>query len=166
MLQRKVCMLGTLGVGKTSLVRRFVDSMFQDEYKTTVGVKIDKKVVRLERLEVTLMLWDIEGVDQFKDLHHSHLRGAAGYLLIVDGTRPKSLAHALEIEREASTVLGNVPRTIAFNKSDLQEQWTVPENELDGLRSDGRIVMTTSAKTGDNVEAMFRDLADRMTGHE
>src|SRR4030095_6092425 len=90
-VQKKVCMLGTFAVGKTSLVRRFVESIYSDKYHTTVGVKIDKKVVPVDGEEVMLMLWDIEGTESEHEMRMSYLRGAAGYLMVVDGTRQETL---------------------------------------------------------------------------
>jgi GTPase SAR1 family protein len=78
MIQKKVCMLGSFSVGKTSLVRRFVESMFSDAYLTTVGVKIDKKPLQVEGNDLTLMLWDIYGEDDFQKMRMSYLRGARG----------------------------------------------------------------------------------------
>ena len=85
MIQKKVCMLGGTGVGKTSLVSQFVTSLFSDSYMTTIGVKVDKKVVAVEDREVTLVLWDIYGEDEFQTVRPSYLRGASGYLLVADG---------------------------------------------------------------------------------
>src|SRR4026209_2201357 len=87
MLQKKICMLGGFGVGKTSLVSRFVTSIFSDTYLTTIGVKIDKKTFAVDAHEMTLMLWDIYGQDEFQTVRDSYLRGASGYLLVADGTR-------------------------------------------------------------------------------
>ena len=81
MIQKKICMLGTLAVGKTSLVRRFVQSMFGENYKTTIGVKVDKKTVTLEGREVQLMLWDLAGEDRFNGLQTTYVRGSAGLIL-------------------------------------------------------------------------------------
>src|SRR5574342_650264 len=106
MIQKKICMLGSFSVGKTSLVRRFVESIFSDTYLTTVGVKIDKKQLRVDDHDVTLMLWDIYGEDEFQKLHMSYLRGAAGLLLVVDGTRRSTLDKALAIKEEAYKTLG------------------------------------------------------------
>jgi small GTP-binding protein len=86
MTQKKICMLGSFSVGKTSLVARYVSSVFSDKYLTTVGVKIDKKTVAVDGADVTLLLWDIYGEDDFQKLRMSYLRGASGYLLVVDGT--------------------------------------------------------------------------------
>ena len=91
MIQKKVCMLGASAVGKTSLVGRFVQGIFSDKYLTTVGVKIDKKKVSLDSGEMTLMLWDIYGQDEFQTIRDTYLRGATGYLLVADGTRYSTL---------------------------------------------------------------------------
>ena len=87
MIQKKICLLGGFGVGKTSLVSRFVHSIFSDKYLTTVGVKIDKKRVDLGSQQVDLVIWDIYGEDDFQKVRMSYLRGASGYLLVADGTR-------------------------------------------------------------------------------
>src|ERR1041385_1285654 len=90
-IQRKICMLGGFGVGKTSLVKRYVESIFSETYLTTVGVKIDKKTVDLSDLIVNLILWDVAGEDDISSLRMSYLRGSAGYVLVADGTRPSTL---------------------------------------------------------------------------
>ena len=97
MLQKKICLLGAFGVGKTSLTRRFVDSIFSDTYLTTVGVKIDKKTVAVNGNTVNLLIWDIAGEDEVSAVRTSYLRGAAGYLLVVDVTRAQTLAVAKSI---------------------------------------------------------------------
>ena len=91
MLQKKICMLGSFAVGKTSLVRRFVESIYSDVYQTTVGVKIDKKNVKVSEKEVSLVLWDIYGEDDYQKMHWTYLRGASGYLLVADGTRARPM---------------------------------------------------------------------------
>ncbi len=75
MIQKKICMLGSFAVGKTSLVRRFVESIYSDAYHTTVGVKIDKKTVQQNGTEVSLLLWDLYGEDEFQKMRWSYLRG-------------------------------------------------------------------------------------------
>ena len=162
MVQKKVCMLGSFSVGKTSLVRRFVESMFSDAYLTTVGVKIDKKLLQVDGNDVTLMLWDIYGEDDFQKLRMSYLRGASGFLLVVDGTRRATLDKALAIKEEADKALGSVHAVLVLNKCDLIEQWEIEpekENELSGR---GWSLVRTSAKTGQGVEEVFTALARAM----
>jgi len=162
MLQKKVCMLGSFSVGKTSLVRRFVESMFSDAYLTTVGVKIDKKVLRSGEQEVTLVLWDIYGEDEFQRLRMSHLRGASGFLFVADGTRRATLDKAIAIKEEALKALGPVQFVLALNKTDLVEQWQIEPEKENELISRGWNVIRTSAKTGEGVELAFSTLTQAM----
>ena len=99
MIQKKICMVGAFAVGKTSLVQRFVRSIFSEKYKTTVGVKIDKKVMNVNSQDLTLILWDLHGEDEFQELQRSYLRGTSGYFLVVDGTRPVTLDRARYLQR-------------------------------------------------------------------
>jgi small GTP-binding protein len=164
MIQKKVCMLGTFAVGKTSLVRRFVESIYSEKYHTTVGVKIDKKVVQLDSSELMLISWDIEGTETEHELRKSYLRGAAGYLLVVDGTRQDTLYKALALQTRVNETLGPVPFLLLMNKLDLADQWRISERETAALREKGWEVIQTSAKTGFGVEDAFHGLAKKLSG--
>ena len=158
MIQKKVCMLGGFAVGKTSLVSRFVRSIFSDKYLTTVGVKIDKKTVKAGDREVTLVLWDINGQDEFQDVQESYLRGTSGYLLVVDGTRRQTLETASQLQQKAEAVAGQVPFVVVLNKSDLATEWQVDERGIVKLAEQGWPIVRTSAKTGEGVEETFLKL--------
>ena len=162
MIQKKVCMLGTYAVGKTSLVRRFVESIYTDKYHTTVGVKIDKKQLPVGDKELMMMLWDVEGTDTEHELRTSYLRGAAGYLLVADGTRNDTLYKALAIQARVEEAIGKVPFLLLLNKMDLAEEWSVTERELAALKEKGWDVLSTSAKSGRGVEEAFNSLAQKM----
>ncbi|MBN2056980.1 GTP-binding protein [bacterium] len=162
MLQKKICMLGAFAVGKTSLVQRFVKSLFSEKYQTTVGVRIDKKVVTLGDESVNLLLWDIQGEDELQKLRLSYLRGASGYLLVVDGTRAGTVTTALALQEAAAGEMGQVPFVCIVNKADLTEEWEVGPEEMARLKSRGWNVLTSSAKTGEGVEEAFLDLTRRM----
>lgn len=159
MLQKKICLLGAFGVGKTSLVRRYVDTIFSDAYLTTVGVKIDKKVLTLGTEPLALILWDIAGEDDMAAVRLSYLRGAAGYLLVVDGTRPETLETAASIQSRVNAEVGRIPFLALLNKADLVEDWALPPERIETLQAAGWTFRRTSAKTGDGVEASFQDLA-------
>ena len=162
MIQKKICMLGTFAVGKTSLVRRFVESIYSDKYHTTVGVKVDKKIVPVGADQSMLLLWDIEGAEHEYELRKSYLRGAAGYLLVADGTRGDTLIKAVALQSRAEETIGSVPFLLLLNKSDLMEEWTIDKHELEVLRQRDWQVIDTSAKTGSGVEEAFLLLAHRM----
>jgi small GTP-binding protein len=161
-LQKKVCMLGAFSVGKTSLVKRFVQSVFSETYLTTVGVKIDKKTVELPNRTVTLILWDLAGEDDISSLRMSYLRGSAGYVLVADGTRPSTLEVALSMRQRVEAEFGPLPFVLLLNKSDLKEQWAVGDEEVESLQQNGWWVRSTSARTGEGVDNAFETLAARV----
>ncbi len=163
MIKKKICMLGAFSVGKTSLVQRFVKSMFSDKYLTTVGVKIDKKTISVNRQEVNLLLWDISGEDNFQKVQMSYVRGASGYFLVVDGTRRATLNTALELRERVEENIGKVPFILVFNKSDLEDEWEIDDETIDQLSGDGLAVLKTSAKMGTGVEDAFLLLANKMS---
>jgi len=158
-------MIGTFAVGKTSLVRQFVESVYSDKYHTTVGVKVDKKIVTVGENEVTLVLWDIEGAETGLELRQSYLRGATGYLLVADGTRPDTLASAVALQARVEATVGKIPFLLLLNKVDLDQQWRIDSGELDRLRASNWLITTTSAKTGQGVEKAFTTLAQNMMGN-
>ena len=162
MLQKKICMLGSFSVGKTSLVRRFVESIFSDAYQTSIGVKIDKKVVRAGNDDVTLILWDIHGEDVYQKIRMSYLRGMSGYLLVVDGTRRQTLDDALALNERVIQEAGKVPAVLVLNKSDLTEKWEIESTRESELTAAGWNIVRTSAKTGASVEEVFSKLTAAM----
>ena len=163
MIQKKICLLGAFAVGKTSLVMRYVNSIFGEKYHTTVGVKIDKKQLTSQGKDITLMIWDLAGQDDLTRLRTSYLRGVAGYVIVADGTRPFSLNTAINMHKEAREYTGDVPFIVAINKADLKdEQWQVEAEQLKALEDDGATIILTSAKTGDGVEEAFQTLTESM----
>jgi small GTP-binding protein len=133
-IQKKICMLGAFSVGKTSLVKRYVSSVFSESYLTTVGVKIDKKTVDLPDKNVNLILWDLAGEDDIASLRMSYLRGSAGYVLVADGTRRVTLDVALSLRARVDAAHGSLPFVLLLNKHDLSEQWSICEADIAGLR--------------------------------
>jgi small GTP-binding protein len=163
-MQKKICLLGTFAVGKSSLMERFVKNIFSERYHSTVGVRIQKRTVELDSETINLIIWDLAGEDEFVSLRAAYLRGAGGYILVADGTRPNTLSAALELHRYATRVLGGVPFVLMVNKRDRLEDWAVDEVELEGLTREGWVVFKTSAKTGEGVSDGFIRLAKAM-GH-
>lgn len=160
-LQKKVCLLGDFGVGKTSLVQRFVKNEFSEKYLTTVGVKMDTKLISVNNeLNVKLIIWDIAGENSLNKVSQTYLRGAAGILLVVDGTRSHTLDCALNIKRDVLELLGDIPFVILINKADLSaSQWEITDSHIEQLAAQQEQVFFTSAKTGAQVEEAFNALS-------
>jgi small GTP-binding protein len=161
-LKKKICMLGYYGVGKTSLVSQFVHQLFSDKYQTTVGVKIDKKIVRLNGNEVTLMLWDLAGEEDDVPVKLNYVRDASGYLLVVDGRRRKTLDVALRIHERVRNEIGPRPFILLANKADERDRWEIADSDLHDAAARGSTVLETSAKTGEKVEQAFLSLTAAM----
>jgi hypothetical protein len=152
-------MVGHFGVGKTSLVRRFVTSEYEDKYLTTVGVKISKKNVEVGDIPLTLMLWDIAGKDELAPVNLAQMAGTSGYILVVDGCRASTLTTAVELEKDITKMYGPLPFVLAVNKVDLENQWEVKRSDLESC---GWTSFDTSAKSGAGVQEMFLRLAEKM----
>ncbi len=161
-IKRKVCMLGTFAVGKTSLVRRYVRGVFDEKYLTTMGAKVDKKSLRVGDVGVDLLLWDLNGEDRFQALSMEYVRGAAGYLLVIDRTRPATLEVAHALQQKVEHVIGRLPFVVLINKADLPGHWDRQPGDLDALRAGGWMFVETSAKTGTGVDEAFMNLAGRL----
>jgi small GTP-binding protein len=158
---RKVCLLGDFGVGKTSLVARFVRNTFSDKYLTTVGVKVDSREVATPAGSRKLVVWDIAGKSALDSVSQAYIRGASGLLLVADGTREATLRSALYLQVQARTALGEVPAVLLVNKLDRVDEWEIKPATLAELRKT-MTVFETSARSGDHVEAAFADLAGRL----
>jgi small GTP-binding protein len=162
MIQKKVCMIGAFATGKTSLVARFVKGIYSDKYQTTIGVKIDKKIVSTQDQVLNLILWDIYGEDEFQNVRMSYLRGAAGFILVVDGTRQETLSIAIELQKKVEDSLGNIPFIMMLNKTDLTEDWEINDANIAELREKKWDLIAGSAKTGLGVNDCFSKLAEKM----
>jgi small GTP-binding protein len=161
-IHKKICIIGEFGVGKTSLVARYVQSIFSDKYQTTVGVKIDKKEVLVGDQRVTLVLWDLAGESAAGGMKMMLIKGASGFLLVADGTRPDTLRTTVRLQQEVTGTLGQIPFILAINKADLTEDWAIGPADIEEYRAFGWDVRLASAKNGQGVDQIFTDLATRL----
>lgn len=160
---RKICMIGDFAVGKTSLVSRFVHSAFSTQYLTTVGVKVDSRILDLANGEkIKLILWDIAGEKTLGSVERTYLQGASGYLLVSDSTRRDTLQSAVELQLQAERVIGPKPFVMLLNKSDLAEQKDIDQEMLGSLQGRNWDIRESSAKSGSGVEEAFIALGERL----
>lgn len=149
-------------MGKTSLVDRFVHSIFSDKYLSSIGVKISKKAVTIDSSPVTLILWDMEGKDMYVNVNLAYLRGAMGFFVVADGTRKETLEVALSLRKAALEIAGNVPSCLLVNKYDLSAEWEITAEMIAQLVPHDLPVLFTSAKSGEGVEEAFINLTRAM----
>ena len=162
-LSKKVCLLGDFAVGKTSLVRRFVYNRFDDKYISTIGVKVSRKTVSVsvaDRIvDGTMMLWDLAGSEEFDRVRTSYLRGAAGAVLVCDLTRPETLDSLQKYANGLLKANANIHFILAANKYDLTERHALTLSQIDAVATGFKAPFyISSAKTGNEVEAIFRHL--------
>ncbi len=158
-VQKKVCLLGDFAVGKTSLIRRYVEGRFDDKYLTTVGVVVSRKMVEYDDLSLHLLLWDLAGGRDFSQ--SGYLVGVAGAMIVCDMTRQSTLASYLTYTDQLKQFNPDVRLVFLANKCDLSDERAIAEEQLVALSQEiGSPLFHTSAKTGENVENAFKMLSD------
>ena len=166
-IMKKICLLGDSGVGKTSLIRRYVYDIFHDMYIMTFGAKVTRKDIRLytdrEEIVLTLGIWDIVGEHSRRNLQAEHYKGSSGALIVCDCTKRESLEHLTDWSEAFLRVAPQVKLVFLLNKIDLKERAVVKTDDLIEICEKHKAKsFETSAKTGENVEKAFKNLAEEM----
>ncbi len=159
---RKIVLLGDGAVGKTSLIRKFVQDEFSDEYLVTFGTKVTKKVITYDDTELTLLIWDILGQRKHTHLHAAYFQGASGAIVVSDVSRKVTLKSMDEWLTSFREVAGNKPTVYLANKYDIPNA-SFGEDELEAVAKKLKAPhFMTSAKTGMNVELAFTTMGEMM----
>jgi small GTP-binding protein len=162
--KKKIVLLGDSGVGKTSLIRRFVEGSFDEKYILTIGTNVMRKSIEYDdihqsKIRMELIIWDVLGQEGFERVKNQAYRGAEGAFLVGDLTRPDSIRNTLVWADAVRSIAGHIPLIILGNKVDLIDE---PTESLDTLKDTARSLSVkyylTSAKTGLDVEEAFRSL--------
>jgi GTPase SAR1 family protein len=170
LIKKKICLLGSFAVGKTSLVERFVYNRFDEKYLTTIGVKVSQKILPPVRnpkggklIQFNFLIWDIERVEKFDTVVMNYYRGAAGALAVADMTRPETISGLQRIADKFYSVSPTAQLLILGNKLDIFQQdnktLTLLSNTASNFSTE---YLLTSAKTGELVEEAFLKLAERI----
>ena len=161
----KICVLGDGGVGKTSMVLRYCENSFKENYIMTIGSNFSTKSVVLPEypeFNVKLQIWDLAGQKHFSFVRPPFYRGSTASIYTFDLTRRSSFSNLTEWKDEAEKVVGPKPSILVGNKLDLANQGKREVSSQDGeaLMSElgSFAYYEASAKVGDNVEKVFTDL--------
>jgi small GTP-binding protein len=168
-ISKKIVLLGDPGVGKTSMIRRFVYDIFDDKYITTLGMKVTKKQMIIKHpidhkdLELTLMIWDLMGQKEYQFLHKSTYKGTDGAIIVCDFTRKETMDNIPEWVSNLFNITGNIPIVIIGNKNDLNGKKQFNFKDISGLAKVCKATaFVTSAKTGENVELVFNKIGEEL----
>lgn len=160
-VQKKICLLGDFAVGKTSLIRRFVEGRFDDRYLSTIGVKISRKTLTRDDYLLNLLIWDLAGGDDFSKASASYLRGAAGALLVCDLTRAATLDTLTDYAQQLRELDETAVLVLVGNKADLHDERQISDDALAAAAETfAAPYLLTSALTGHHVEDAFHHLAE------
>lgn len=162
-IQKKICILGNANVGKTSLLRRFVEGHFDERYLSTVGVNILRKTLERESYTMNMVLWEIEGGHGFKKEHIEYLHGVTGAIIVCDLTRHETLAGLEQYANQLRALNSASFFVIVGNKVDLTKKRAITYEQLNAVSKKlGCPYILTSAKTGTQVNDAFSLLADQI----
>ena len=163
MIQKKICLLGDFAVGKTSLVRQFIEGRFDDRYLSTIGVKISRRTITRPDSELKLLIWDLAGGDDFTTVTAGYLRGSSGALIVCDLTRPVTLLQLENYVEQLHQLNLYIPIVFAANKVDLKQERKISDDQLNQVLARwSSPFIFTSAKTGEGVEEAFSRLAQQI----
>ena len=168
-IKRKLVLVGDSGVGKTSLIRKFVLDVFSDNYISTIGTKVSRKKLFFSgsnngsKVELTLMIWDIMGQSTNTLNPLSAFYGTKGAIFVCDLTRVETLKKLEYLCNELNKLIPNIPIVFVGNKVDLKNQMHVQKTDLEKLcKRFNTLCFFTSAKSGENVESTFKEIGKLM----
>ncbi|MDH4122768.1 MAG: GTP-binding protein [Thermoplasmata archaeon] len=165
---KKIVLLGDGGVGKTSMIARYVVDRFDDKYIATIGTKVSRKDVQLVYpnliVNLRMMIWDILGQKEYSKIRSASLTGAQGIILVGDLSRPETITSLDEFWLpETSKIVGHLPTIYVGNKLDLVSEESPSSKLLEtSAAKKGAPVFLSSAKTGKNIELVFRTIGEML----
>ena len=158
-IKMKICLLGDGGVGKTSLVYRFIQNRFSTDFKSTLGVNLLKHELVIDNMRITVQIWDLGGQDKYEALRKLYLDGSQGALCVFDKTNKLSFDNLEKWVKSFRDLRGEKPMLLIGNKLDLKEFIVVDDESAKKYAAVWDLeYLSTSAKTGEQVETAFKSL--------
>ena len=172
-VKKKICLIGSFAVGKTSLIQRYVYDRFDEKYLTTIGVKISQKALPPIKdpqsgqiIQHTFLIWDIAGLEKFDRVVTNYFRGAAGALIVADLTRKETIEHISLLYDRFSEISPDADVLVLGNKLDIFKENKQTISALKAKAANFKTdMMLTSAKTGEGVEQAFLNLSQKIGCH-
>ncbi|MFO8109462.1 MAG: Rab family GTPase [Thermoplasmata archaeon] len=163
-VKKKVNLLGSPGVGKTSIILRYVKDVFGEKYLKTIGTSFYTKDVDVVGASVKLMIQDVMGEKSYETVHESTFKWSSGAIFVADASREETLKDILSywVPRYKRIAGSENPIMLAVNKMDLENRETSKDYVLKEASNDFTHVFFTSAKTGESIDCAFRELASRV----
>jgi small GTP-binding protein len=162
----KIILIGSGGVGKTSLVRKYVEKAFTENYLPTIGANVMEKDISMtiqgKASLIKLTIWDIAAQDTFKRMRPTFYAGATGAFLVADLSRPESFDELLNWDKELNALIPNISKLVLANKSDLEPHISEEELQEIGRKIKPIEVLKTSAMNGENVNKAFKTLTKQL----
>ncbi|XP_060069570.1 ras-related protein Rab-19-like [Ylistrum balloti] len=161
----KIILIGDINVGKTSIVKRFRDGTFDDNYRTTIGVDFAIRTLDIDNKQVKMQIWDTSGQERFRSITTSYFRNAHGIIVVYDITNKTSLEVAERWLIDVKRVCGDTPvNLLVGNKSDLTDrrQVTIQDSQTFATKHGMIGPIETSAKTSANINQAFYSIAQKL----
>lgn len=164
----KICVFGDGGVGKTTLVNRYLTGLFKEGYHITIGADFFLKKIVYDDKEITLQIWDFAGEERFRFLLPRYVQGSSGAIFMFDITRSSSILNFSEwidvFKESFDRNLVDIPILLVGGKLDLEHKREITPTDAMGIAQKNRFkdYMECSAKTGENVEKIFEIITGLM----
>ena len=159
----RISLLGDSGVGKTSIINKYLYDKFSEIQQSSIGIEKNEKRLKMnDGIELKVIIWDTAGQERFKAMSTNTIKGAQGIVLVFDNTKKTSFESLPTWIKEAKEVKDNIPIVLFGNKCDLLDKTEVEKDEAEEFAKDHQMeYFETSAKENINIENGFKSIIDK-----